>query len=213
MRKYHEAKPLWQDQTVFIIGGGPGLKGVPLEGLADRNTIAINNAYQIVPDPKVIFYADTRWWRWHGASIPLDFPGQIYTTSKCGDAFLDPRVRRFRQDHRFATGGEPLSHDAQALAGFDSGYQAMNLAMLMGCTRIVLLGFDMGFIDGKSHWHEGHSVPSAEKNYIETFGPHYPRMIAALARLGVEVVRASPSRLDLPFIPLDDALSLPDRKR
>lgn len=213
MRKFYECKPVWQDQTAFIIGGGPGLKSIALDGLADRHTIAINNAFKIVPDPKVIFYADTRWWRWHGKDIPLEFPGQIYTTSKCGDDYLDPRVRRFRQDHRFSTGGPSLAHDRDALAGFDSGYQSINLALHLGCSRVVLLGYDMGFVDGQSHWHEDHAVPTAEKNYTETFGPHYPSMIAEMRRFGVEVIRSSPSRLDIPFLPLAEALALPDRRR
>lgn len=212
-RQFFECPPLWQDQTVFVIGSGPGLKGMALDGLARRHTIAINNAFQIVPDPSVIYYADTRWWRWHGPDIPLEFPGRIYTTSKCGDAYLDPRVRRFRQDHRFATGGPALSHDRNALAGFDSGYQAINLAYHLGCSRVVLLGFDMGFVDGKAHFHPDHAVPSEEENYIGKFGPHYPRLFDELGKLGVEVIRSSPSRLDIPFMTLDDALALPDRQR
>jgi hypothetical protein len=40
--------------------------------------------------------------------------------------------------------------------GANSGYQAINLAYNLGAQRILLLGFDCGVHNGKSHWFGDH---------------------------------------------------------
>lgn len=205
---------LWQGETVFIVGGGPSLKGMDLSGLAERRTIAVNNAFRITPNPDVIFYADTRWWGWNGKEIALDFPGRVISTCSASQAFLDPRVCRMGRCYRFTEeGGAALSHDPTLLAGPDSGYMAMNLAYLFGAKRVVLLGFDMGFVNGEAHWHKDHEVPTPESNYTDLFAPRYPALVKALKEVGVEVIRCTPSRLDyIPEVPLQAALALPNRQ-
>jgi hypothetical protein len=40
--------------------------------------------------------------------------------------------------------------------GSNSGYQAVNLAYLLGATRIILLGFDMMMTGSSRHWFGAH---------------------------------------------------------
>ena len=42
------------------------------------------------------------------------------------------------------------------VSGSNSGYQAINLAYLLGATRIILLGFDMSNHSGLSHFFGDH---------------------------------------------------------
>ncbi|UTC29501.1 hypothetical protein BAMBUS_04220 [Brevundimonas phage vB_BpoS-Bambus] len=195
----------WRGETAYIIGGGPSLKGMDLSGLRDRRTIALNNAYQIVPDPDILFFADARWWDWHRDRVPPTFSGRILTPSPT----VDRRVERLYRDMRFEAGGPVLSTDPEHLAGHDSGYMALNLCLHLGVARIVLLGYDMGFQGGTaSHWHAGHPVPTKETNYTKAFGPLYPPLIAALQARGIEIVRATPSSLTyIPERPLADLLA------
>lgn len=217
---YYRVPKLWVDETVFILGGGPSLKGVDLSVLVGRRTIAINNAYRLLPNPDVIFYADTRWWGWNGKDIPESFTGRIISTCSAGAHYLPPSVLRMRRDYRYderhypAETRQPISDEPQSLSGPDSGYMAINLAYLHGASRIVLLGFDMGFTAGETHWHEDHPVPSEERNYTDLFLPRYPALLAALRKRDVEVVRCTPSRLTgVPEIALAEALALPARHR
>lgn len=224
MSRFWRAPVLWQNDTVFIIGGGPSLKTLDLTALnqrrPDQRVIAVNNAFRLVDQPDVIFYADTRWWGWNKADIALEFPGRIISTCSASVVHLDPRVcrmgRDYRYDSRHMAPGEvvSLTDDPTLLSGPDSGSMAMNLAYHFGASRIVLLGFDMGFVEGESHWHPDHQVPSVESNYTDLFAPHYPGLVAALQKRGVDVIRCTPSRLD--FIPEADfaaALALPPHRR
>lgn len=224
MSRFWRAPVLWQNETVFIIGGGPSLKALDLRRLETREphqrVITVNNAFRLLKNPDVIFYADTRWWGWNSADIALDFPGRIISTCSASIKYLDPRVCRMGRDYRYDTRHMPegtavaLSEDPTLLSGPDSGYMAMNLAYHFGASRIVLLGFDMGFQEGQAHWHEDHPVVTPESNYTDLFLPRYPALCEMLTKRNVEVLRCTPSRLDcVPETPFEAALSLPARRR
>jgi len=74
--------------------------------------------------------------------------------------------------------------------GSNSGYQAINLAFLMGAKLIYLLGYDMGRTGGKSHWFGSHPAGLCEGNY-EQLVPRFTKLATDLAREGVEVVNLS----------------------
>lgn len=214
MRRYWPAPQHWKNETVFLVGGGPSLKGMDLTPIYGKKVITINNAFKLVPQPSIIFYSDTRWWRWHGAEIGPDYQGRIVSTSAAGANFVDPRVCRMGRDYGFVEGVRPLSDDPTLLSGPDGGYAAINLAYLLGASRIVLLGFDMGFVNGEAHWHEDHPIATPESNYTTLFAPKYPALVDALSKRRVEVIRCTPSRLDfIPEMPLEEAVKLPRHVR
>lgn len=226
MSRYWKALPHWAHDTVFIVGGGPSLKELDLSVLSRGNrrpgqrVIAVNNAYRLVPDADALFYADTRWWSWNSQDVKAKFIGErIITTSAAGIRYLDPSVVRMGRDynfdprHRAPEHCYALAEDPCFLSGPDSGYMALNLAYHYGASRIVLLGFDMGFKAGEAHWHEDHPVSTPETNYTDLFIPRYPALIDALKQRNVEVLRCTPSKLDyIPEMPLAEALAMPVRK-
>ncbi len=73
----------------------------------------------------------------------------------------------------------PQRHDA-IHTGFNSGYQAIGLAVLFGATQIYLLGFDFSNDGAQVHWHGDH--PTGLGN-----GGHYPLWIDAMNRLAVDL--------------------------
>jgi hypothetical protein len=91
----------------------------------------------------------------------------------------------------------------------NSGFQAINLAVHLGASKIVLVGFDMR-LDLGTHWHGDHEGqlrnPSLE-NVIR-----WRRLIdeaaGELAELGIEVVNASKvsALTAYPIMSLDEAL-------
>ncbi len=211
--RYFKVHPWWLDETVYIIAGGPSVKNVDLSLLKGRKIMTVNNAYSLVK-PDVIFFADGRWWKWHKDNIALDFPGRIISTQKVAAHLADPRVCRMGRDYRFTQGGPALSLDQTLLAGPDSGYMAINLAVLMGVSRIVLIGYDMGFTEGQAHWHEDHPIKTNESDYLNIFAPKYPALIEAVKKHGVEVYRVTPSRLDfIPQVTLEETFQMPKRQR
>lgn len=220
MPKFWRAPAHWPGATVYIVGGGPSVADVDLTLLEGKRVIAINNAFRLLPNADILFFADTRWWRWYGSEVPHDFKGHIISVCKMADHYRDPRVLRMNRDYRYDTrdpkrNPDPvyLSEEPNTLSGPDSGYMAINLAYHYGVKRIVLIGYDMGFTNGEAHWHEDHPVVTPETNYVNLFAPHYPHLVDALTKRDVEVIRSTPSRLDfIPEVPLAEAVRLPDRR-
>lgn len=78
--------------------------------------------------------------------------------------------------------------------GGNSGYQAVNLAYLLGASRIVMLGFDMTGEGNRNHWHLDHAggsmtnpTPNLYREWVQMFG----RLARDLKAEGVELLNAS----------------------
>lgn len=105
-----------------------------------------------------------------------------------------------------------LSTDPTVLhIGGNSGYQAVNLAVLGGANRILLAGYDMKMgPGGKRHWHGDH--PAALSQFhaasLERWRAAFPSMLPDLQRLGVEVINCTPgSAIEcFPFAKLEDVI-------
>lgn len=75
--------------------------------------------------------------------------------------------------------------------GSNSGFQALNLAILAGASRILLLGYDMQPTDGKSHWFGDHPGSLNRTSPYAVFRKAFDDAANQIARLGVEVVNCS----------------------
>ncbi len=131
------------------------------------------------------------------------FQGQKVTVFKTGKMVSDPSV--FMMHFESLPG---LSEKPNTLhTGSNSGYQAINLAVLAGAKRILLLGYDMRFQGAKSHSHNGHPVKHSESAYTG-YARNFASMVPQLQRLGVEVINCSPSSAIgcFPRMPLEQAL-------
>src|SRR5690606_39137386 len=86
-----------------------------------------------------------------------------------------------------------LTLDLDTICGRHGGHHAINLAVLFGVKRIVLLGYDLHRREpGGYNWHNRHKRPSPAHNY----GPVYRADLEATAPLlkaaGVEVLNGNP---------------------
>lgn len=227
--RYCRILPLWRDYPVAILAGGPSLALAQFEQVrrareADRvRVIAVNDSYLLAPWADLHYAADAKWHRWHGAGVAKpalgltaaqvrelwrDFPGErasIQSSEEC----TDPRVKLLRNAHAPADNGTGLSTDPGFLVtGFNSGFQALNVAILAGSRRVLLLGFDGApATDGKSHWHGGHPTPGGVKRF-ETWRRAFSAAEAAIAAAGVTVLNCSPGSAieSFPKIALEEAL-------
>jgi hypothetical protein len=89
--------------------------------------------------------------------------------------------------------------------GTHGGYQAINLAVLMGAAKIVLLGYDMRVSSKSGHWHDGHpgqDIARFEHNLRVRYLPAMRHLIAPLAERGIEICTARPS-LNVPHSAID----------
>lgn len=185
--------PSWSDRPVFIVGGGPSLKGRDLSMLHERGrVIGVNRAPEfLVCD--AAFSLDKRFARrfhakllaWAAAGIevylamPIDMPGPAIPTATY--------LKRVSGDGCTRDPGE-IKH------GLNSGYGAVQLAALKGARDIYLLGYDM--VDpgeGSVHWHSGYEWQGS-RGSVRCY-PDWARRFHALAAElppGVQVTNCNP---------------------
>ncbi len=141
-----------QDEDVFIIAGGSSLSDFDFNLLKDKKTIAINRACEYVINPTAIYWTDKRVYRWYKKII--DNLSCIKVTS-VDDSIMnsDITILKRSDDSIFRKDRRDL-----ILAGNNSGFGAIDLAIKMGAKRIFLLGYDMRIMNDKQHFHEGYPV-------------------------------------------------------
>lgn len=210
---FSEVRPVWKGRTAVVIAGGPSITAedlalVEAARAADRvRVVAINDAYLVAPYADVHYAADSAWHDWHTAGIAKPalgltadqvrerwalFAGEKCTIQSSGANVQDSRVHMLR-NRDFPRYGMGLSLDPCALVtGRNSGFQGVNLVVLAGAARILLLGFDgHPMQDGRTHYCGGHPRTTPAAAY-----PLYIQAMSAaeaeIARAGVEVVNCSP---------------------
>ena len=85
--------------------------------------------------------------------------------------------------------------------GYNSGYQAINLAYHLGANRVALLGFDLC----GTHWHGSHDSPLSDPSSRDfaRWRDAFERMDA----LGMDIVNCSGGELGcFPRMSIEDAL-------
>lgn len=91
---------------------------------------------------------DRKWWHEYGTGIRGAF--ELWTSHP-------EAARIYRLNLIRAEPGGGLSKTPGSIrAGGNSGFQAVALALHFGASRVVLLGFDMQFTNGRTHWHGDH---------------------------------------------------------
>lgn len=98
----------------------------------------------------MLYACDGQWWEVYYRDVKQSFKGECWTQDKAAALKYD---LYWIEGDQHAAG---FSLDPKRIhCGRNSGYQAINLAILMGAKRIILLGFDMGH-SGRRHWFGDH---------------------------------------------------------
>lgn len=175
---------------VFLIGGGPSLRGFDFECLRGRVLVAVNDAAVHVPFASALFSMDASWIR-NRREMVDEFAGEKYLAVAPDFHFANGPVacylKRDRQGRGLSTNPGVIH-----LGGGNSGYGALNLAVLKGATRIVLLGYDL--TGPNQHWHSGYSWADAlsSDSLYQRWAEQFDLAATELRQRGVRVVNASP---------------------
>lgn len=200
---YSKVEPIFKNDTVFIIGGGPSLNDFNWDSLKGKKVIAINKAIYAYPNADIIYWTDNRFYKWYKNDIDL-LRGTKYTIQPSPNQ-ENVKILRRGTRHGLEINPSLLAH------GDNSGYAAINLAFHLGAKNIVLLGYDMGNVKGKSHFHDGYPVTQTSNDVYENrFMAGFPILAEELKQRGIKVFNASPiSKLtSFPRISIKDALLL-----
>lgn len=174
---------------VFLIGGGPSLRGFNFECLRGRVLVAVNDAAVHVPFASALFSLDAGWIRNRREMVDA-FAGEKYLAVAPDFHFPSgPKACYLKRDRQ----GRGLSLDLSIIymGGGNSGYGALNLAALKGATRIVLLGYDL--VGPNQHWHSGYDWADAlgSDELYRRWAQQFDLAAEELRQRGVQVVNAS----------------------
>lgn len=124
-----------------------------------ERVIAVNDAYRLLPFAAALYACDAAWWEAHGGCP--DFAGERWTShSLAPKNDKTPLADRFGLRVIEGANNAGFSRDSGLIHyGNNSGFQAVNLALLWGADPIILVGFDMRHVGGKGHFFGSHPPP------------------------------------------------------
>lgn len=141
---------LYPNCEAILMAPGPSLTPEIVERVRQVQhryvIIGVGDVYKIVDFMDEHYACDARWWNVHGDKINQLRPG---LSSWCHDD--DGKKWGAKQIN--GKGNAGLSTDPKQIHhGSNSGYQAINLAYLWGCTKMILVGYNMMKVNGQSHF-------------------------------------------------------------
>lgn len=132
-----------------------------------------------------MYACDWSWWKQYALEVSNNFTGERWTVST--------RVKNEYKANWIL--GEPTkgaSKKTDAIStGQNSGYQAIELARHWGAKRILLLGYDFKYSNGRKHWHGDHPGGLGNGGNFNNWALSMQMLADDLKALGVEVVNCS----------------------
>lgn len=191
---------LWPESTIVCVASGPSLLAEDVDYCRGRaRVIAIKDAVRLAPWADVLYSGEIKWWKHYLAS--LTFEGHRY-----GIDVQQPVATVAMLRNTGLTGLE--SAPSGLRTGKNSGYQAINLAVHLGASKIVLLGYDMQPAANRDHWFGSHPYESCRIPY-RAFLDCFETIVQPLQAANITVVNASRTtalRL-FPCVSIEEALS------
>lgn len=163
-------------QRVYVVGGGPSLIGLDLDSdLTGKPVVCCNDAYML-DCCTLCAFGDSKWGRMH-EGVLAGLGRETWTNNHVGQEH--PYFRYLKKSAVLSTRG-----DSAAWYG-NTGGLGIQLALLGGASEVVLLGFDMGIVDGLTNWYVNRGNPSPGD---------YGQMAKQLESLAADARRLYPHR-------------------
>lgn len=160
---------------------------------ADRLVIVTNTTFRLAPWADWLYAMDRKWWEHHLKEVRSVFKGGLISNSA----------------HARQLG---ITHTGDILKRFEpnqnSGAAAISLAVRLGASRVIMLGYDGGIVQGVTHWHGNHPKPLGNCGSQRRW-PHQFQKLRDMYK-GADIVNASrhTTLTVFPRASLEDALGL-----
>ena len=156
--------PEFQNESCYLVGGGPSLESFDWDQLRGRNVIGCNVACyrspQIIP---WVLFGDASFLAAHREALEeyVAAGGQVVTNStKFRKPKKAPPWLKLMKKQTRGLGSDRLGWNG------NTGASAINLALLMGAKRIYLLVYDMKIRGGKANYHNAYNHQPNPKSYM-----------------------------------------------
>lgn len=195
----------WSASCCIIVASGPSANVVSLESYKGKaKFITVNESWKLAPWSDAHLCADGMWW-YKNKGLPK-FQGMKFTCDLSCHQHFHLNLLRFNKNQ------SRLVFEQPGLVGMggNSGFYALNLAIMFHCKRLVLVGFDMTLKHG-THWHGEHpqGMSNPTKQRVEKWRNALDEEAATLKGLGIQVINASAASALKNFrkLPLPDAMA------
>lgn len=176
---------IWSGDTVFILAPGPSASQEVADKLRGQRVIVVNDAYKLAPWADILYACDVKWWDYHYET--LEFAGLKVTLCKDNYVCKYQEVKFLEYAGPFGLSWRPT----HLRTCKNSGFQAMNLACLLGAKKIVLCGFDMKQVKGEEHFFGAHPESLKQRIPFEDFITLITKTAPEFVSAGVQVVNAT----------------------
>lgn len=171
----------------ICIASGPSLTEAQVSLIPDSaNVICVNDNYRMYPKCSHLFAADGKWWREYYDDVisTVSSDCRLHTTYKTTPRW--DRVEQWKTHQSEAQiGSQGLFH------GGSSGIMAIELARVLGASKIILLGYDCQITDNKTHWFGDHPKHFSNAGAIRRWPNEFETLDNAYKRLGIDLVNCS----------------------
>lgn len=170
--------------------------------------VAVNDAYKMFPALDILYACDAKWWKHHDGAKDCD--AEKWSSHSNAIASNDDKreiARLYGVKTIIGQHKDTFSTDPGVIHyGSNSGFQAINVAVLKGATKIALVGFDMRRVDGRAHYFGEHPEGLIRCTDYAQFVPAFRR---AARTAPVPIVNCTPgSALDcFPMADLGEVLT------
>lgn len=194
-----------KSDRVFIVGGGPSLKNMDLSFLNDEDVICVNKAIDLVKNPKYFITMDYSFFGKIGSSVRsvvskaqsshfivnkqhtyIQNVGGVYTDTRHnlryeGLHYFSSVISSYKETNEISGFGQNMTEFCH---GDNSGYCAVQFAVIAGYKEIYLLGFDLDEPTNKHQTHFHSSYPDFSINrFYQKIHMYKKHMIDSITKI------------------------------
>lgn len=176
----------WAGETVCIIASGPSLTQSDVNYARGKcRVITVNTSFKVAPWADVYYSNDDDWFdTYHSELDQLD--GEQWTGHP---TYYNEHINRMPFDKSL----DGISFEPGVISwGGNSGFAAIGLAVQFGVKKILLIGFDHGWTDGKCHHHGKHPDHLQNKKPgFHRWTPYHEKAAKQLPERGITIINCS----------------------
>ena len=151
----------------------------------ERQVIVTNTTYQLCPWADIVYAMDRAWWDRYIDDVKKNFQGKMFTLAKkCHDVEV-----------------------AQIETYQNSGAGALALAAKIGAKKLIMLGYDCKYVDGKKHWHGDHPKGLGNAGSVKKWPAQFDHIAVKYAKLNIVNCTRSTALKCFPLLSLEQALN------
>ena len=182
------ARYQWAGYTAVCIAGGASLTQDQVDLCKGHKVIAINDAYKLAPWADILYACDSQWWGWHNG-VPTFRGYKLTHQQDAVNLQTYPGIDYIMSDGKSGFSGrqDRIRH------GSNGGYQALHIALSMGASRIILLGYDMHANTGKSHWFGEHPTGKQRDSRYAEWIKEFSALEIVGRQRGQEIINCTPN--------------------